>query len=135
MSKPGPETRLVKRMRDAGRDKYGERLVTIKYHGSQFGEAGVSDLLCVLDGVFVAVEVKAPESYGGSVERALREGPTVKQGAFLNRVGRAGGIAFVAATVEQFMAGLAEAEVKGTRHFGIEASVAELTDYGPEGCL
>lgn len=103
MGKSGPETRLVKKMRDAGAAKYGPRLVTIKYHGSQYGEAGVSDLLCVLDGVFIAVEVKAPESYGGSVERALAEGPSTKQRAFTNRVLAAGGVAGFAATVEQFM--------------------------------
>lgn len=109
MAKPGPEAKLIKKMRDAGRDKYGERLVTIKYHGSQFGEAGVSDLLNVLDGVFVAVEVKAPESYGGSVERALADGPTLKQKAFLLRVSRAGGITSVCATVEGFLETLARA--------------------------
>lgn len=114
MSKPGPETRLVKKMRDAGRDKYGERLVTVKYHGSQFGEAGVSDLLCVLDGVFVAVEVKAPEPYGGSVERAITEGPTEKQKAFGARVARAGGIFAVCADVPGFLETLAYAEAIGS---------------------
>lgn len=108
MAKKGPETALIKKMRDAGRDQYGSRLVTIKYHGSQFGEAGVSDLLCCLDGVFVACEVKAPESYmvkgKPSVEKALREGPTVKQRAFVDRVNRTGGIAGFAASVEGFMA-------------------------------
>lgn len=107
--KSGPETRLVKKMRDAGKAKYGDRLVSIKYHGSAYSEAGVSDLLNVLDGVFVAVEVKAPESYGGSVERALAEGPTLKQRAFLARVAKAGGVAAVAATVEQYLIALAVA--------------------------
>lgn len=110
MGKPGPETKLIKKMRDAGRDEYGTRLVTIKYHGSQFGEAGVSDLLCVLDGVFVACEVKAPESYGGSVERALDEGPTLKQRAFGARVVAAGGIFAVCADVPGFLETLAFAE-------------------------
>lgn len=112
MGKPGPETKLIKKMRDAGRDHYGTRLVTVKYHGSEFGEAGVSDLLCVLDGVFVAVEAKAPESYGGSIEKALAEGPTVKQRAFINRVREAGGVAGVAASVEGFMDLLAQVELR-----------------------
>lgn len=103
MSKSGPETRLVKKMRDAGKEKYGERLVTVKYHGSAHSEAGVSDLLCVLDGVFIAVEVKAPESYGGSVERAVEKGPSTKQKAFLIRVAKAYGVGAVCATVEQFL--------------------------------
>lgn len=93
---------------------YGDRLVTIKYHGSAFGESGVSDLLCCLDGVFIACEAKAPESYpvGGkpSVERALAEGPTVKQKAFMARVREAGGVAGAAASVEGFMALLHAAE-------------------------
>jgi hypothetical protein len=117
--KQGPETRLIKKMRDAGRDKYGDRLVTVKYHGSQFGEAGVSDLLCVLDGVFVAVEAKAPESYGGSVERALEQGPTVKQRAFIARVLKSGGCGGFAATVEHFMEMLAHAETMAS--VGIDA--------------
>lgn len=110
MSKPGPEARLVKKMRDAGKEKYGTRLVTIKYHGSQFGEAGVSDLLCVLDGVFIAVEVKAPENYGGSVEKAIEKGPTIKQMVFGDRVTRAGGIFAVCADVPGFLETLARAQ-------------------------
>jgi hypothetical protein len=110
MSKPGPETKLIKKMRDEAKKIYGGRLVTVKYHGSQFGEAGVSDLLCCLDGKFGACEVKAPESYGGSVEKALAEGPTLKQKAFVARVDVAGGYGWFAATVEQFLAGLEEME-------------------------
>lgn len=112
MSKPGPETKLVKKMRDAGAAKYGDRLVSIKYHGSAYSESGVSDLLNSLDGVFVAVEAKAPESYGGSIERALSKGPTIKQRAFVARVIASGGIAGFAATVEQYMEHLRAAEVQ-----------------------
>lgn len=112
--KTGPETRLVKKMRDAGKDAYGHRLVTVKYHGNEYGETGVSDLLCCLDGVLVACEVKAPESYPvkgqPSVERALAEGPSIKQRAFVDRVIKAGGVGGFAASVEGFMALLAEAE-------------------------
>lgn len=104
------ETRLTKAMRDAGKEKYGARLVTVKYHGSQYGEAGVSDLLCVLDGVFVAAEVKAPESYGGSVERALANGLTTKQRTFIERVRRANGVGDVVADVDGFLYLLAVAE-------------------------
>lgn len=117
--KQGPETKLVKKMRDAGKAEYGDRLVTVKYHGSQYGEAGVSDLLCVLDGVFVAVEAKAPESYGGSVIRAVAEGPSLKQRAFGARVATAGGVFGVAASVEGFMDILHDAEVKAERMQGV----------------
>lgn len=110
MAKEGPETKLIKKMREAGQKKYGTRLVTVKYHGNQFGESGVSDLLNVLDGVFVAVEVKAPETYGGSVERALEKGPTTKQRLFVARVQKAGGVAGFAATVDQYLSFLETAE-------------------------
>lgn len=110
----GPEARLVRKMRDAGKAEYGARLVSVKYHGSQYGEAGVSDLLNVLDGIFVAVEVKAPESYGGSVEKALAEGPTLKQRAFVARIVKAGGVGGFAATVDQYMDLLRQAESYGT---------------------
>lgn len=114
MGKPGPETKLVKKMREAGAKKYGEDLVDVKYHGDMYGEAGVSDLLMSLFGVFTAVEVKAPESYPvkgkPSVERALREGPTQKQRIFVDRVNASGGEAGFAATIEQYLDILARAE-------------------------
>lgn len=114
MGKPGPEARLQRRMRAAAKAEYGERLVVIKYHGNEFGEAGVSDLLCCVDGVFVAAEVKAPESYGGSEERAVMEGPTLKQMAFIGRINAAGGVGGVVASVEGFLALLAEAVSRNT---------------------
>jgi hypothetical protein len=105
--KTGPETRLVAKMRKAGIEAYGETLVMTKNHGSMYSEDGVSDLTGVLAGLFVAVEVKAPESYlvkgQPSVEKALAVGPTVKQREFIRKVLAAGGVAGFAATVEQYM--------------------------------
>lgn len=108
--KPGPETKLVKKMRDAGAAKYGTRLVTVKYHGDAYSEAGVSDLLCSLDGIFVACEVKSPETAAhkrateeASIRHALVHGPTLKQRAFVARMLRSGACAGFAATVEQYM--------------------------------
>ena len=110
----GPETRLVKKMREIARQMYGPRLVIIKYHGSEFSEAGVSDLLCCLDGVFVAAEVKAPESYGGSVQAAIEQGATLKQRAFLRRVIGAGGVCGIVASVDGFLDLLKRAETQAT---------------------
>jgi hypothetical protein len=136
MAKEGPETKLIKRMRDAANDLYGSRLVTIKHHGGLGSEVGVSDLLCVLDGVFVACEVKAPESYPvkgkPSVEKALAEGPTVKQRLFVKRVREAGGVAGFAADVAGFLALLEQVQ---RRVMSIEDTIREMKDYGPEGCL
>jgi hypothetical protein len=119
MARQSPETALVLKMRKAGRAKYGDRLVDIKYHGDAMSEAGVSDILCCLDGVFVAVEAKSPESsthkrktIEASIAHALEKGPTVKQRLFVARVLAAGGCAGFAATVEQFMEVLAHAEYR-----------------------
>lgn len=103
----GPETRLLNHMRKDAAKIYGERLVLIKHHGDQYAKAGVSDLLGCLDGTFFACEVKAPESYGNNVERALSEGPTTLQKAFIGHVQAANGYGWVAATREQFLEGLA----------------------------
>lgn len=112
MASAKPETALIKRMRAASDAKYGTRLSVFKHHGSAYAEAGVSDLIGCLDGTFLACEVKAPESYGNSVERALREGPSLKQKAYAQRVINAGGVAWFAATVEQWMLGLEAVELQ-----------------------
>lgn len=108
MGKIGPETKLIKRMLTAGYEEYtGARLVLWKNHGSEYSQAGVADLTGMLDGVALACEVKAPETYGGSIKRALQAGPTVKQRAFIAKVNASGGVGWFAASVEGFMQGLA----------------------------
>src|SRR6187402_3429278 len=104
------ETNLTNKMRKAAREEYGDRLVLIKNHGTEFAKAGVSDLTGCLDSVFFAIEVKAPDSpqhkrktVEASIDHALRKGPTVLQRAFVGHVLDAGGCAGFAATVEQFM--------------------------------
>lgn len=113
----GPETLLTRKMRKVAKDEYGHRLVTIKYHGDMMGEAGVSDLLWVLDGVFGCTEVKSPKSSQyrrkteeASIKCALDKGPTLKQRLFVARVIQASGCGGFAASVEQFMEQLACAE-------------------------
>lgn len=107
----GAETRLVRKMRKAGDEKYAEAFVSTKYPSSSFGETGTSDLLCTLHGISVCVEVKAPESYkvrgAPSVHKALAKGPTLKQRLFVNKQIKAGACAGFAASVEQFMVILA----------------------------
>lgn len=113
----GPETLLTRAMRKEAKERYGHRLVTIKYHGDMMGEAGVSDLLWVLDGVFGATEVKSPKSskykratIEASIKCALDKGPTLKQRVFVARVIQASGCGGFAASIEQFMDQLACAE-------------------------
>lgn len=107
MGKPGPETKLVDKMRVRAKEIYGDRLVITTYHGGPFTQAGVSDLLVCLDGKFGACEVKAPENYKvkgkPSVEKALAEGPTTKQLAYIGRVNKAGGIACAAADMDGWL--------------------------------
>jgi hypothetical protein len=94
MGKPGPETRLIAAIRKHVRatPEYRDVLI-VKQHGSAFSEVGVSDLLCCVAGVFVAVEVKAPEG---------RHPVSVKQQAFGDRVLKAGGAFGVVRSVEEF---------------------------------
>lgn len=115
----GPETKLIARMRKVALDLYGERLAVFKHHGGPYAQAGVADIIGVIDGVAIACEVKSPETYGGNVEKALREGPTAKQREFAARWNEAGGLAWFAATVDQFLAGL-EAAVMRTHGEEIE---------------
>lgn len=125
MSRQGPEAKLVEKMRKAAREEYGERYKDIKHHGSEFSATGVSDLIACLDGVFVAAEVKSPESsthkrktLADSIAHALEHGPTLKQRLFVASVLKAGGCAGFAATVEQYMEILTHAEERAAE-FGI----------------
>lgn len=54
-----PESRLVKRIKAAlkARGHY-----VIKHHGGEYGSAGVPDLLLCVQGKFVGLEVKRPET-------------------------------------------------------------------------
>lgn len=119
MAKPGPETRLATKMDKAAAEKYGPRLKSVNQHGGRFSATGVSDRLLCLDGVFVAIEIKAPESYPvkgqPNVEKALAKGPTVKQREFIRKVNEAGGVGGFAATIEQYMALLDEAARKAKK--------------------
>lgn len=110
MSRPGPETKLLAKMAAAAKKKYGERLVIVKNHGSEYARSGVSDVTGVLDGVGFAIEVKSPDSsqhkrktLEASIAHALEHGPTPKQRVFVLSVLKAGGCAGFAATIEQFM--------------------------------
>lgn len=106
-------------MDKAAAEKYGPRLKSVNQHGGRFSATGVSDRLLCLDGVFVAIEIKAPETYmvkgQPSVEKALAVGPTVKQREFVRKVNAAGGVGGFAATVEQYMDLLALAEKKAAK--------------------
>lgn len=112
MAKEKPEARLIRLSRAESKTKYGKRIREFKHHGSAFSEAGVSDVIGVLDGVFFACEFKAPETYGNNAERALREGPTLNQKTYIQEVIHAGGIGWFASTTEHWMLGLEAVELQ-----------------------
>jgi hypothetical protein len=112
MAKEKPEARLIRLARAESKKKYGKRIREFKHHGSAFSEAGVSDVIGVLDGVFFACEFKAPESYRNSVDRALRDGPTLNQKVYIQDVIVAGGVGWFAATIEHWMLGLEAVELQ-----------------------
>lgn len=59
------------------------------------GEKGVSDIIGCKDGRMIAIEIKTP---GGKV--------TSHQQRFIDRVNEAGGVAFVARSIEDVIEGL-----------------------------
>jgi Holliday junction resolvase len=61
----------------------------IKVHGSMFQRAGIPDILCCINGKFVGIEVKR---VGGIVSPL--------QTANIMKIQKAGGVAFVAYSVE-----------------------------------
>lgn len=79
-----PEARVVQAIRRAIAKEWPDSVV-VKYHGGSYGQAGVADLLCCIEGIFVAIEVKAPGKAANVTDL---------QQAFLHKVDAAGGLAF-----------------------------------------
>jgi len=63
-----------------------------KIHGGPMQMAGISDLIGVYKGKFVAIEVKTPSN---------KKGTTKLQDWFIDSVNNCGGIAFVAKSVQE----------------------------------
>lgn len=53
----GPETRLRKKMEKALKAEWPKGYFR-KIHGNQYQNAGIPDLLCCVEGLFIALEVK-----------------------------------------------------------------------------
>ena len=65
--------------------------VAFKHHGGLYSKAGVSDIIACIKGRAVFIEVKTPEK---------RNSATKLQEIFIKSIQDAGGIAFVACSVE-----------------------------------
>lgn len=74
----GPESRLVKRIREQIQEKYPEAYVR-KIHGNAFQNIGISDLLGSIDGLFIALEVKVPGRESTATPAQLLEISKVKK--------------------------------------------------------
>ena len=85
-----PETLLVKKIKDYLHSL--DQSFFFKIHGGLMQRAGISDLLGVLGGRFVAIEVKTPEN---------KEGATPLQLNFISKVNACGGVGFVARSVQE----------------------------------
>ncbi len=93
-----PETRLVGRIRDALHARY-PRAWILKIHGNAFQLPGVPDLLVLVDGRLIGLEVKFPaprESLAHARDRA-----TVTQRKVMSNMRRAGARTAVILTPEE----------------------------------
>lgn len=63
--------------------------LVVKQHGTMYSKAGVSDLLCCIQGKFVAIEVKIHPNK-----------PTKLQEKFFEEVRECGGVAIVAYSID-----------------------------------
>lgn len=72
--------------------KQGKPIVAIKQHGSAFSSRGVPDILLCIKGAFVAVELKVGDNR-----------PTPLQAEYMERIKKAGGMAMVITTYEDFV--------------------------------
>ena len=84
-----PESRLQRRIQDAIRGVFPLAYVR-KIHVSEFQSGGIADLICCINGFFIAVEVKVD---GGLPSRLqINEAKEVK---------RAGGLSIIAHSVDE----------------------------------
>ncbi len=78
------QARIQKRLGELG-------VFTFKIHGSALMAAGLPDLICCVDGQFIGLEVKTPQT--------LRN-VSLKQSYMHDQIRKAGGKAYVVASVE-----------------------------------
>lgn len=94
----GPEAQLVAKIKRAITERYPEAWI-VKQHGSAFATAGVPDLLVIIDGAAVMLEVKAakPNESANSVMSRV----TPLQMETISKIRKAGGVAEVVWDVDQ----------------------------------
>lgn len=85
-----PESKLVSKIRSSLQTKYNVQV--LKIHGGPYQQNGISDLLCNVNGIFLALEVKVP---------GKKNTLTKLQQRFLDTVTEHGGYAHVVDSVEE----------------------------------
>lgn len=85
----GPETRI---QRDIQKAMVERGVFCFKVHGNEHMMAGLPDLICCVDGVYVGLEVKTPSTQGDVSPRQFR---------VHTQIDEAGGLAAVVWSAEQ----------------------------------
>lgn len=85
------ESKLIKDIRNYLKSEYPNSVRITKYHGNQYSETGVSDLLICFNGKFVALETK----------KSKNEKKRTSQDNYLREINNAGGYAFYICNIEQ----------------------------------
>lgn len=106
MARTGPETRLVGRIKGAIRERYPQAFVE-KIHGGAYQRKGLPDLLVVVDGRAIGLEVKAQAP--GESEQHARKRATPTQLAVLAAMRRAGAVARVVISTEEALRAVEDA--------------------------
>ena len=88
-----PENRLAKRIKVALEGTVGGLWLTI--HGSSYQQAGIPDLIVLVEGMFFGLEVKMPDK---------RDNTTKLQDHFLTTIRQEGGIAAVVTSPKEALA-------------------------------
>lgn len=101
MNEPRNETQLVARIVAAIKEQYPSAWI-LKVHGDRYQRSGVPDLLICIDGKLIAVEVKHVKR--GETEQRARARTTKLQLIEIGKIGKAGGTAGVALSIEETLA-------------------------------
>lgn len=101
-----PETALVGRIRKAIKAEFPSAYVT-KIAGGAYQNAGFPDLLVIVDGRFVGLEVKCPGPTESDDHARARE--TLRQRSVRESIVRAGGISEVVLTPNEAIAAIRRA--------------------------
>lgn len=103
---PQPETALVGRIRKVIADEFPNAYIA-KVAGGAYQNAGLPDLLVIVDGRAVGLEVKAQRP--GESEAHARERETLRQRSVREAIGRAGGVSAVVLSPEEALAAVRRA--------------------------